>query len=134
MDAAMIKALDPVAIKQPVTRFANTKDFSEPGTSVSGLLAHYHPTWGATDYDGNDCGVLVLVEGELRAVKIALDKGQLATAVSNALMFAKQALPAALLVKVTYEGMSEPGNKGYKRFSVKCAIPRNMDLAGELLS
>ena len=133
MDSEMVKALDPIKLRQPRVRFANSKDFANAGDSITGLLVHYHPTWGATDFDGNNCGVLVLMEGEGGAVKIALDKGQLATAADNAIMFAHLHMPGApKLVRVTYEG--KPDGKDYKRYSVHVGACRNLDLAADLLA
>lgn len=128
MDSETISQLGVVALEQPRTRFATSGDFTNEGDDITGLLVHYSPTHGAQDYDRNDCGVLILMEEHDLAVKIALDKGQLATAVYDALAFAQMAAPVAApmgmgkVVRVTYKGKHE---KGYKLFSVKVGLVGN---------
>ena len=135
MDSKVLTQLDVRAITPPRMRFASAQDFANEGDDVTGLLVHYHPTIGAQDYDRNNCGVLILQQKPDLAVKVALDKGQLATAAHDALAFAQTAVPPGMskVVRVTYEGQHD---KGYKLFSVKVGMVGNQEacarwIAGE---
>lgn len=133
MNAEMIKTLDVMPLDQPTVRFATAKHFANAGDCITGLLVGYHPMWGATTYDGDDCGSLMLLTDRENVIKIALDKGQLATAVGNALTLADAQIgpPTPKLVRVTYEGADEA--KGWKRYSVKVGYCRNIDAVNRLL-
>lgn len=98
-------------------RFAGADDFREPGDKIVGALLHHHPTVGAEDFDRTtQVGVLMLKQVTGEIVKIALDKGQLATEVNNAMAIAKFAMHpfARAMVKVTYVGTHNRGHKMYE--------------------
>ena len=118
--------LEVMGVPLPAVRFA-TK-FDTPGQSIAGAFVHYHPTYGAQTYvDRKPCGVLMLKRPDGGIVKLALDKGQLATAVDNALALAPSVLDPAqapyLIVRVTYKGDA----KGYKEFECKIGVSRNRE-------
>ena len=58
--------------------------FPDPGTQVEGEVSDYHRTEGATDFNGETCGRLVLVTDGNDICTIALDKPALRDAVHNA--------------------------------------------------
>ena len=123
MDSELVQLFDVKAVTPPRTRFATAADLAAEGDSIMGALVHWHPTVGAQDYDRNDCGVLMLLVERDQVVKIALDKGQLATAVHDAMVYLQTAAPiASKVVKVTYVGKHD---KGYKLYEVRVGIIGN---------
>ncbi len=79
------------------------------GDQVTGWVVDYNATAGTTDFDGNECGVLVLDDNETRELRtITLDKGALKDAVAAAVP------KVGLLMRITHDRMIESKSSSYK--------------------
>lgn len=94
--------------------------FETPGDTYMGTVVAYNATSGASDFDGNDCGYLVLEDTEGDLWTITLDKGALRDKVAAANPY------PGLLIQVAFSGWAESKKTGrqYKTFSVKKAAGR----------
>ena len=102
-------------------RFANAVDIEETEV-VLGLVLAYQPLWGATTFDGDVCGMLLIEEIDTAQWwKVSLDKGALADAVDMAINTAR--IMAGLhpgspqfVIAIRYLGKNDV--KGYKQYKV----------------
>ena len=93
----------------------NFVKWETPGDTVTGWVVTYNPTAGGTNFDGDECGVLVIDDHETRELRtITLDKGALRDAVAAA------SPVVGLLMRVTHDRMIESKNgREYKGFRVQ---------------
>lgn len=85
------------------------------GDQVTGWVVSYTPTTGTTDFNGDECGLLVLDDNETRELRsVTLDKGALKDAVAAA------SPTVGLLLRITHDRMIESKNgREYKGFKVQ---------------
>lgn len=90
--------------------------WNEIGDQVTGWVVSYDPSAGSTDFDGNECGLLVIDDHETRELRsITLDKGALKTAVAAA------SPRPGLLIRITHDGKAKSKTSAYeyKTFAVQ---------------
>ena len=98
---------------EPPKHFFN-KVVVDIGDYIQGRVMEYHPTLGETDYEGHDCGVLVLwcFEREEEVV-VPLDKINL----KDQVRFARPREGMCLCVRYA-EQVEKKGANSYKRYEV----------------
>ncbi len=97
------------------TPAGNYVKWENVGDTVTGWVVTYTPTTGTTDFNGDECGLLVIDDNETRELRsITLDKGALRDAVAAA-------SPApGLLLRISHDRMIESKNgREYKGFKVQ---------------
>ena len=57
--------------------------FENPGDGVMGQVVEYDPYRGTTDFNGAECGLLVLLQDDGEQVQISLDKNALRDAIKG---------------------------------------------------
>ena len=129
---ARVLSLDIQRIPQSSIRYLVSSDLSNEGDSFVGALIGWNMTHGAKTFGSNpsDCGCMWLMGSRNEVVKVSLEKGQLATAVLDALLVAEWHIGSPLtqrrtMVRITYLGKHE---SGYKRYEVTVGIARNNEL------
>lgn len=97
------------------TPAGNYVKWNNIGDSVTGWVVTYTPTSGTTDFNGDECGLLVIDDHETRELRsITLDKGALKDAVAAA------SPTPGLMLRVTHDRMIESKNgREYKGFRVQ---------------
>lgn len=100
----------------PTVRFAR---FENDGDTVRGRLLVYQPHHGAQNYDRTaEVGCVILEQVDGSWLKVALDKGQLATAVDHAhvmLIHAERPkMGGQPYMAIRYEGKSDKGHKVFR--------------------
>ena len=95
--------------------------FKEPGDFVVGGIVHHHPTFGAQTFDREDCGLLVLQTAPNTWVRVGLDKGNLATAVNNAIIMRNRTWTDHTDGIVMIVAFVEVHEKGYKVYRARVA-------------
>lgn len=109
-------------------RFAK---FDNPGDTVKGRVVAYTPLYGAENYDRTETvGAVVLHDpgaAEAVLVKVALDKGQLATQVENAMIRAYMDEEVGRVwLAIKFEGWSDgETRRGHKVFKAVSGIEVN---------
>jgi len=127
---------DLVPMNPQATIFANKNTFPEKDACIVGRFVHYDAHYGATTYDGDPCGVLILelppdADGRAVRMKLTLDKPQLQEAVYMAMVDLRwvsdveQEPRTSYWMIVRYLGETEgKGGSKYKRFRVTTVVPK----------
>lgn len=99
--------------------------FAQPGDMVTGKFIYYDPLTGASDFDGNPCGLLVLEQSDGTWVKLGLGKQSLDQAVLGAVITMESPEyadypPGSLWIGVKFIGTE--GERNWKRFIAAVGI------------
>lgn len=109
---------------QEITTAGAFAKFSEPGDVYTGTVRNYHPTEGATTFDGDECGFVDIEDEDGELYRITLDKGALRDPIQAAARQRGLDFINGTLMSVEYTGDRESKKTGrqYKYFTVKVAV------------
>ena len=94
----------------------NFVKWETPGDTVTGWVVTYNPTAGTTDFNGDECGVLVIDDHDTRELRtVTLSLAALRSQVAAA------SPTVGLLMRITYQGDVEGAKWTYKNFAVQTA-------------
>lgn len=93
----------------------NWVSWDTPGQMVTGWVVTYDATKGTTDYNGDECGLLVIDDAETRELRsITLSLAALKTTVAAA------SPHPGLMLRITYTGdVKSAGDRTYKNFTIQ---------------
>ena len=87
--------------------------FATIGDSVAGTVVSYDPDRGGKNFDGDECGVLVLEDADGDHVIVTLDKGRLKDVVKNGEPVEGKPL------RITYvSDLESKAGRSYKNFGI----------------
>lgn len=97
--------------------------WSEPGDEYTGIVRDYDPDEGATDYNKNVCGLIVLEDDDGELWRVSLDKGAIKDPVVAAARRQGMDFIDGTRMRIRFEGWETSKSTGmdYKTFSVAIA-------------